>query len=483
MKVLMLTWEYPPKSIGGISNHVYHLCRKLKAADVDIHVITTEEGTAPIIEDDNGIIVHRVTPYKVDSEDFVKWVMSLNYAMIEEGNRLISQYGKFDIIHAHDWLTAFSAKVLKWSYKIPLVSTIHATEHGRNNGIKTETQRCISSTEWMLTDESWKIVACSHFMRQHLNDLFKAQWDKIWVIPNGINIEDFQFDLDRKSFREKFASEDEKILFYIGRHVFEKGVHVLIEALPEILKGFNKVRVVIGGVGAMTEDLKRRAKELGLYEKIIFTGYMCDKDRNMVYKSADIAVFPSLYEPFGIVALEAMAAGCPIVASDCGGLGEMIQHKYNGMKIIPGSIESLTYNILELLSNDKLAETIRENAYKYVCQEYSWVKAADLTLKMYNLIKEEARGTQWDTSALSKQENQDSKNRPSKNEELVTLESSEVKEKRSSSRGRKAKNSKEAVEEKETAADSVAVDNNSEIKPKKKRRTTSTKEKESTLIK
>jgi glycogen synthase len=483
MKVLMLSWEYPPKNIGGISNHVYNLTKGLKEQGVEeIHVITCEEGTAPIIENNNGIVTHRVTPYKLESEDFVKWVMQLNFAMIEEGNKLINKFGKFDIIHAHDWLTAFSAKVLKWSYNIPLVSTIHATEYGRNNGINTEMQRYISSAEWMLTNESWKTVACSHYMRQHLSDLFKAHWDNIWVIPNGINKEDFKFEFNQKSYREKFASEDEKIVFFIGRHVFEKGIHLLIEAMPEIVKDFSKVKVVIAGIGPMTEELKQRAKEIGVAENIIFTGYMEDIDRNRMYKVADMAVFPSLYEPFGIVALEAMAAGCPVIASGCGGLGEIIQHKYNGMKVIPGSIESLTCNILELIRSDKLAETIRQNAYLSVSEQYSWDKASQLTFRMYNLIKEECRGTEWDTHDFHEKKNQSDNRESLGTEELVTLENIEVTKKKSTSRSKKTKVNKEQSSEREIAADSQSETTNTdtETKPKRRKRTSTAKTQETT---
>jgi glycosyltransferase involved in cell wall biosynthesis len=148
-------------------------------------------------ENDEGVYIKRVIPYKVDTEDFAKWVMQLNYAIIEEAIRLINSGGKFDIIHAHDWHVVYAAKVIKWSYNIPMVSTIHATEYGRNNGIRTEIQSYIASAEWMLSFESWKIIACSEYMRQQISDIFKCPWEKIWIISNGVNSSDFKIEFNR----------------------------------------------------------------------------------------------------------------------------------------------------------------------------------------------------------------------------------------------------------------------------------------------
>lgn len=396
MKILMLSWEYPPKNVGGLSNHVYYLSHALSNMGHEIHVITCEEGTAPVEENDKGVFVHRVTPYKIDTNDFTKWVMQLNFAMIEEATRLIMAKGKFHMIHAHDWLSAYSAKSLKWSFKIPMVCTIHATEYGRNGGIRTDMQRYISSTEWLLTYESWKTVACSNYMRHQVSDLFAVPWEKIWVIPNGVEPEKFNFDFDWLNFRRNYARDEEKIVFYIGRHVFEKGIHLLIEAAPLIINRYNNTKIVIAGMGPMTEELKSRVGQMGIEDKVLFTGYMSDEDRDKLYRVANAAVFPSLYEPFGIVALEAMAAGCPVVVSDTGGLGEIVQHRINGLKTINGSSESIADNITTLLYDEEISKDLRENALKTVYENYTWNKVAETTAAMYNWVREETKGTEWE---------------------------------------------------------------------------------------
>jgi glycosyltransferase involved in cell wall biosynthesis len=405
MKILMISWEYPPKNVGGLSNHVYYLSHALSKKGHEIHVITCEEGTSPIEENDNGVFVHRVSPYKIDTDDFAKWVMQLNFAIVEEATRLIINFGKFDLIHAHDWLSAFSAKNLKWSFKIPMVCTIHATEYGRNAGIKTDMQRYICSTEWLLTYEAWKIVVCSDYMRQQVSNIFVSPWDKIWVIPNGVDTEKFNFEFDWINFRRRFANDNEKIVLYVGRHVFEKGIHLLVEAAPKILNDYNDTKIVIGGTGPMTEELKNTVRQMGIESKVVFTGYMSDDDRDKLYRVASVAVFPSLYEPFGIVALEAMAAGCPVVVSETGGLGEIVQHEVNGLKAISASSESLAINITRLLLDDGLSDYIKENGLKTVYEKYTWDKIADLTISMYSQVKEETKDTEWEVRSEDKIKN------------------------------------------------------------------------------
>ncbi|MBV7275085.1 glycosyltransferase [Clostridium sp. PL3] len=397
MKILMISWEYPPKNVGGLSNHVFYLSHALSKKGHEVHVITCEVGTAPSNENNDEVFVHRVKPYNIETDDFIKWVMQLNFAIAEEATRIITDYGKFDLIHAHDWLSAFSAKLLKWSFKIPMVATIHATEYGRNSGIKTEMQRYISSAEWFLTYESWKVVACSNYMKQQVTDILSAPWDKVWVIPNGVNPEKFNFEFDWLNFRRNYARDDEKIVFYVGRHVFEKGIHILVEATQGIIERYDNTKIIIAGTGPMTEELKSRVRQMGIEAKVNFTGYMSDEDRDKMYRIANVAVFPSLYEPFGIVALEAMAAGCPIVVSDTGGLGEIVNHRVNGLKAISGCVESLIDNISELLRDQNLAYFLKKKALESVQDKYTWDKVSDLTTRMYEMVQDEAKGTEWET--------------------------------------------------------------------------------------
>lgn len=383
MKILMLTWEYPPRIVGGISRVVYDLSHRLIKDGYEVTVITYKDGDVPEFENDNGVKVYRVENYMIHPNNFTDWVMQLNFNMIAKANQLISQQGKFDIIHAHDWLVAYSAKSLKNSYEIPIVSTIHATESGRNSGIHDDTQRYINDTEWLLTYESSEVIVNSKYMRSELQRLFGLPYEKINVIPNGVNLNSYD-GIDRDyEFRRKYARDDEKIILYIGRLVYEKGVQNLIGALPKILSYYNDAKLVIGGKGGMIDELRQQVDNLGLNDKVYFTGYLNSKQVKKMYKCADIAVFPSTYEPFGIVALEAMLAGIPTVVSDIGGLDEIVQHKGNGMKAYAGNSNSIADSVLELLYNKELSEKVSKNAQADVKQCFNWNKIAQDTYFAY----------------------------------------------------------------------------------------------------
>ena len=372
MKILMLTWEYPPRIVGGIARVVYDLSHKLVKDGNEVTVVTYKEGAAPEFENDKGVKVYRVENYMIHPNNFTDWIMQLNFKLTAKATQIINEQGLFDCIHAHDWLVTYSAKTLKDAFQIPIVSTIHATESGRNSGIHDDVQRYINDTEWLLTYESSEVIVNSNYMKCELQRLFGLPFEKINVIPNGINLTNFN-GIDRDyDFRRKYAMDNEKIILYIGRLVHEKGVQHLISAMPKIINGYNDTKLIIGGRGGMYDELKEQARNLGIDNKVYFTGYLSSKDVQKMYKCADISVFPSTYEPFGIVALESMLAGVPTVVSDVGGLDEIVDHGINGMKSYAGNPNSIADSVLTLLYNHQLCDNITKNAKAKVKKEFNW---------------------------------------------------------------------------------------------------------------
>ena len=379
MKILMLTWEYPPRIVGGIARVVHDLSQRLIKDGHEVTVITYKEGNVPYFEDDKGVKVYRVDNYMINPNNFIDWIMQLNFNMLAKANELIDKEGKFDVIHAHDWLVTYAAKSLKNSYDIPIVATIHATEAGRNSGIHDETQRYINDTEWMLTYEANEVIVNSNYMKCELQRNFGLPFEKINVIPNGVNLTMYSGIEKDYDFRRNFASDNEKIILYAGRLVYEKGVQYLIGAMPKILQNYHDAKLVIAGKGGMYDELKEQVNYLGLGNKVYFTGYMDHKSLCKLYKCADISVFPSTYEPFGIVALEGMLAGNPVVVSDVGGLNEIVEHRVNGMKSYAGNSNSIADSILTLLFDHKLCNEISKNAKTKVKELYNWTKIAQDT--------------------------------------------------------------------------------------------------------
>lgn len=383
MKILMLSWEYPPRVVGGISRVVHDLSHKLVKDGQDVTVVTYRDGDVPYFEDDDGVKVHRVDNFMISPNNFIDWVMQLNFNMVAKAGEIISKEGKFDVIHAHDWLAAYAAKTLKTSFDIPMVCTIHATEAGRNSGIRTDMQKYINDTEWLLTYEASEVIVNSNYMKSEIQRLFGLPFEKINVVPNGVNLNNFNNVYRDYDFRRRFAMDNEKIILFMGRLVYEKGIQHLIAAMPKILDHYHDTKLVIAGKGGMLDELKAEAEHLGISQKVYFAGYLNSKDVQKMYRCADVSVFPSTYEPFGIVALEAMLAGVPVVVSDIGGLNEIVEHGVTGMKSYAGNPNSLADSILTLLFDHKLCDQVVKNAKAKVKAEYNWTKITSDTFFTY----------------------------------------------------------------------------------------------------
>ncbi|HHX86981.1 MAG TPA: glycosyltransferase family 4 protein [Firmicutes bacterium] len=394
MRIMMLSWEYPPRVIGGLAHHVAELSRALAREGNQVEVITALGEGLPEQEISEGVTVHRVKPYHGQPLNFFSWMQQLNFAMMEKGAALCRQ-DKFDLVHAHDWLVAYAGRGLKHIYHLPLMATIHATEYGRNNGLHNREQFYISEVEWWLTYEAWKVICCSQFMREELEQIFLLPGDKIEVIVNGIRPEAFQVEAADQAFRERYAASGEKLIFFIGRLVREKGVQVLLEALPAIREQVPGVRLVIAGRGPYEQELYHLTSRLGLEGSVHFAGYIDEESRNQLYASADVAVFPSLYEPFGLVALEAMATGAPVVVGNCGGFIETVQHGVNGLWAECGQADDLSRQVCRILLNYEYGRQLSGRALTDIREKFSWEAVARKTEEVYQAVVFSTEARRW----------------------------------------------------------------------------------------
>lgn len=382
----MLTWEYPPRIVGGLSRAVEGLSEALVKQGVEVWVITLPHPGSVEYEVINGVKVVRAKSHYLDRGDFLGSVQEFNFTFLESALSRIKLPSLPHIIHSHDWLCAYAAFVLKYGYKRPLIATIHATEHGRNHGIYTDMQRYINSVELNLVKRADRVITCSNFMKEEVINLFGQSAEKVITIPNGINKDKYRVEFDKISFRRNYAPDNEKIIFYVGRMVREKGLEVLIDAAPLILKDHPESKFLIVGSGGEINSLKRRTQYLGIEDEFYFTGYVDDETLTKIYNVVDVAVFPSLYEPFGIVALEAMAAGVPAVVSDTGGFREIIQPGVNGVCTEVGSSLSLSEGILSVIKSHNLSQKLKKEGRKKIVEMYSWEKIAQIVKDVYEAV-------------------------------------------------------------------------------------------------
>ncbi|GAB4110947.1 MAG: glycosyltransferase family 4 protein [Roseiflexaceae bacterium] len=399
MRILMLSWEYPPHSVGGMGRHVTELSAALAAQQAEVVVLTPHLRGGPNEETTpEGVRIIRVNPPQMGDYGYLAFVQGTNTAMEHIARSLADWEEPFDLIHAHDWLVADAAIALKHAWRRPLVATIHATERGRQQGyINGAHSQAINQHEWRLTYEAWRVIVCSRFMAEQISRYFQTPADKIDVVPNGITMRasPFQSVGEQQAFRRRFVRDDEPLVFYVGRIVYEKGVHQLIEAWPEVLARQPQAHLVVAGTGDQLDAIRQQARSQGLIESISFTGFISDDDRERLYRVADVAAFPSLYEPFGIVALEAMAAGCPVVVASTGGLAEVVRLHETGIAIYPNNPGSLAWGILHTIEHPEWSQIRARQASEDVERHYNWAAIAMATYATYRRVVAEWRAAHW----------------------------------------------------------------------------------------
>jgi glycosyltransferase involved in cell wall biosynthesis len=313
-----------------------------------------------------------------------------------EAARLLAAQHPYDLIHVHDWLVAEAGIALKHEWRAPLVATMHATERGRWQGnLPNPTSVQVDRLEWKLTYEAWEVIACSQFMRAELVRYFETPAEKIAVIPNGIDCGGpascSPDELQR--IRAEYAPNGERLLFFVGRIVHEKGVHVLVRAMPRILAKYPNTRLLVAGKNS--QSLYPLAYELGVEQSVDFLGFITDEQRDCLYQVVDAAIFPSLYEPFGIVALEAMAHGCSVIASDTGGLAEVVEHETSGLTVYPDDPLSIAWAVDRLFGDPAAATARRTIALERANNDYRWDLIAAYTVRLYNEVVCRRRNTDW----------------------------------------------------------------------------------------
>lgn len=401
MRALTISWEYPPYVVGGMGKHVAGLVpalggQPLRDGPLYVDVVTPcYGGGAPCEVLGKYVNVYRVDMPPIDPNDHYNSIVENNGNLVQKAQELAAEQ-PYDIIHVHDWLVTKAGVTLKSAWKTPLVTTIHATERGRHQGhLPSDTSRQIDRMEWRSVYEAWDVVVCSTFMSAEVRNYFELPAEKVVVIPNGIDLKAVaRCSEDRRlQLRHQYAPYGERLLLFVGRIVHEKGLHILIRALPRILAEHPNTRLLVAGKNS--EKMWSLAYELNVEWAVRFLGFISDEDRDCLYQIADAAIFPSIYEPFGIVALEAMASGCNVIVSNVGGFAEVVQHLQTGLTVYPNDPLSIAWAVNRLFSDPAGAATWRRNALRYVEEKYSWRSIAAQTAALYQKVVDDRDQTDW----------------------------------------------------------------------------------------
>jgi len=386
LRILILSWEYPPIVEGGLARHVRKLSEHLVGfEDVEVHVLTRGDEDLPAEREMEGVLVHRVREPRRprDLHEFVAWVEHMNADMLAAGVELGDRFA-FDLVHGHDWLIASAGDHLARRFRCPLVMTIHATEYGRHQGwVDKHPQSYIHGVERWVTNRADRVVTCSHYMREHVADIYGLEEERVTVIPNGIDPADLEPVDDLERLRAQFAAPGQRLVVLVGRLVYEKGFQLALDALPGLIERLGDVRFLVAGSGTHEAQLREQAAELGLMDHGTFLGWIGDDVLHSLYRIADLCVVPSLYEPFGLVALEAMASGCPCIVADTGGLREIVPSDERvGLRFNGGDAEHLETMVERLLTDDALRDRLVAEASEHVLR-FDWVDVARQTAAIY----------------------------------------------------------------------------------------------------
>ncbi|MFN8174105.1 MAG: glycosyltransferase family 4 protein [Solirubrobacteraceae bacterium] len=385
-RVLILSWEYPPIVEGGLARHVRKLSEALVArGEAEVHVLTRGDERLAAEEEIDGVVVHRVREPGRPRElgEFVTWVEHMNADMLAAGVELGDRLD-FDLVHGHDWLVAVAGDHLARRFRCPLVVTIHATEYGRHQGwVETHPQSHIHGVERWMANRADAVITCSHYMRDHVADIYDLEEPRVAVIPNGIDPLDLQPVDDLRTLRARFAAPGERLILLVGRLVYEKGFQLALEAMPGLVERLGNVRFLVAGSGTAEADLRAQASRLGLDDHGTFLGWIGDDVLHSLYRIADLTVVPSLYEPFGLVALEAMASGCPCIVADTGGLREVVPDDERvGLRFNGGDAEHLEAMVERLLTDDALRGRLVAEASEHVLR-FDWQDVSRQTAGVY----------------------------------------------------------------------------------------------------
>ena len=385
MRIMHLSSEYPPSQVFGLGRAVRDLAVAQAAAGHEVHVVTNSIGGNDPDAEVDGVHVHRISyPPPPKPPDDTTAVIQFNISALEAAVQRIARLGSPDVFHVHDWLTVSCGQMLHWLHpQATLAVTIHDTAHGKYFGKLNAPQQYTAHLERYIGEQATVVICCSQYVRSELTTHYFVPAEKIHVIPCGVDPTQFQVEGDLAGFRRLFAQPDDRLILYVGRLDEEKGLPHLVEALAHVVLAEPRARLVIAGKGVLQEALQNQANQLQIGDRVSFVGYVTGDALSGLYRLAEVQVVPSLYEPFGIVALEGMACGTPVVVSDTGGLSEIVADGVTGLKVPPRDAFALGQAVLRLLGDSPLAQEVGRAGQERARAAYDWRDVAEQTVAAY----------------------------------------------------------------------------------------------------
>jgi glycogen(starch) synthase len=383
----MLSWEYPPLVVGGLGRHVEALARELAQQGHDMCVVTRGSEPDGRTEMRDGVRVVRAAadPIAIDftTESLLAWSQAAEHALLRAALPLLGRWQP-DVVHAHDWLVAQSAVTIAQSTGAPLVATLHATEAGRHQGwLPSPLNLAIHSVERWLAHRAAAVITCSTAMHDEVTGTLEVDGARVQVLPNGIDAARWAATSRAKAAARSALVTDGPLLVYAGRLVHEKGVQTLLRAVRPLRDAHPGLRLAVAGTGPYEAELRVLARRLRIARAVEFLGFVAETRLPALLGAADAVVVPSLYEPFGIVALEAACAGAPLIVAETGGLCDVAADGVAIASFPAGDVDALADAVGKVLVDPASARRATARGARRARRNYTWRTVAEHTVEVY----------------------------------------------------------------------------------------------------
>jgi len=416
MRIAYFVDEFPPFFRGGLGTYATEISPQFIKKGHSLSVFSRNSGNDPTSDTWDGVDVHRprlmnfsdifsminpdeVRTWDINGQEFFSDTILYNMLSASKlvNSLVYKDHQHFDLLVSHDWLAAFAGIISKRNLGIPLVFHFHSTEQGRNPaGSPT-----IKDIERMAATISDRIVTVSYAMRDELVSYGYPE-KKIRVIHNGVDEEKYNAarfsERKLQEFREKIGAGLSPMIFFIGRLTWVKGADTLLLAMAHIVKAIPDARLLILGSGEMEQMLNQMVHDLHLENNVILHfGIVSEEERLLYYAAADVCVFPSKYEPFGIVCTEAMSMGKPVVVGARGtsGFREQVLPRGDGIcgyHINPYDPLDIARYVVDILKKPDLAAMMGKNGRSRVKEQFTWDIVSDKTLRVYQDLVDSTKG-------------------------------------------------------------------------------------------
>ncbi len=373
--------------LGGLGRHVAALSRALADQGHEVRVLTRGTGPAAQVTRDGLVLVHRAAVDPLDLElgsaSMLAWAQAFEHSLVRAGSALLRRW-RPDVVHAHDWLTAQTAETLHAQTGARRILTLHAAEHGRRQGWLDEAlPRAIHSLERWQVARADRVIVCSSWMAGQVGQLFGVAEHDLAVIGNGIGLPDVSSSPPSRRAPFLEPPETGPRLLFAGRLVHEKGLQELVKALPLLAHEWPGIELAVAGDGPDLAAQQDRAERYGVRHRVHWHGFLEAEDLAVMMAAADAVVVPSLYEPFGMVALEAQALSVPVAASAVGGLPELVTDGVTGRLFAPESPVAIAEAVAALLRDPTGTRAMTEAA-RHAAARFTWPSLARRTAAVYD---------------------------------------------------------------------------------------------------